>query len=202
MTIWPSLTTVVPYRNRREHLEQFLHHMQCWDVGKLVIVEQADEKPFNRGKLLNIGALEHPNKIYCFHDIDMLPIEVKYEAIMGITQLAKSELQLRDYLGGVTMFSHRAFAKLGGYHNDYFHRAEDNEMMFNIKRSYFKVAYSFGEFRTLPHPRTGPEFDKVLWRKAQLPRDKNMLATCEYEIAEHVTITKPGFSYTHLKVRL
>ena len=51
---------VVPYRNRREHLNQFIpsisNHLKKQKIPyEIIVVEQADGKPFNRGKLLNIG---------------------------------------------------------------------------------------------------------------------------------------------------
>ena len=48
---------VVPYRNRREHLNHFIPSIttilkeQNIDY-EVIIVEQADDKPFNRGCLL------------------------------------------------------------------------------------------------------------------------------------------------------
>jgi hypothetical protein len=188
---------IVPYRDRVAHLEIFLDHMFVYNPrANIVIVEQADDKPFNRGKLLNIGFIEYfGDSHYCFHDVDKLPIFVSYDPRPGITQLASSDIQKKDYLGGVTMFNSTVFELLGGYHNDYFHRAEDNEMMFNIKRSRFQVKNSFGRFKDLPHPRTGIEFDPVLWRKAMEPRlFHDQLARCRYEVLEK--------SPTHLKVLL
>ena len=51
---------VVPYRNRREHLNHFIpsisNHLKKQKIPfEIIVVEQADDKPFNRGKLLNIG---------------------------------------------------------------------------------------------------------------------------------------------------
>jgi hypothetical protein len=161
----------------------------------IIIVEQSYDKPFNRAKLLNIGFLETAATHYCFHDIDMLPVKVDYTETSGVTQMAYSNIQRVNYLGGVTMFDHRTFIESGGYHNEYFHRAEDNEMMFNLS---VPVTNRFGIFRQLPHARTGSEFIPELWAKAQLPRSVNMLETCKYAVAEREE--KDG--YVHLKVIL
>jgi hypothetical protein len=58
-----KLAIVVPYRDREEHLKKFLPAMKKCDFlndidYEILIVEQEDGKPFNRGKLLNVGAIE------------------------------------------------------------------------------------------------------------------------------------------------
>lgn len=193
------LAIIVPYRDRKSHLDQFIPHMNKYlPDAKVVIVEQEDDKPFNRGRLLNVGFLEINPLCFVAHDIDMLPSKVDYSSWLGITQLADSNIQQTSYLGGVTMFDAFAFRLAGGYHNDFFHRAEDNELMFHLQRRGLGVNYRVGIFTNLPHPRTGPEFIPELWQKAQLPRTKNMLKTCEYQL-----ISKEVFdSYIHLKVSL
>lgn len=193
------LAIIVPYRDRKEHLAQFIPHMNKFiPDAKIVIVEQADVKPFNRGKLLNVGFKETDSFYYCFHDVDHLPISVPYVCSPGVNQLAYSNIQTSNFLGAVTMYDKQTFEKSEGYHNDYFHRAEDNEQMTNLLLKRIFVSHRFGTFHQLPHPRTGPEFIPELWAKAQLPRTKNMLATCEYDV-----ISKEVFeTHTHLKVLL
>lgn len=194
-----SLAIIVPYRDREEHLKIFVPYMKMYLPGdEIIIVEQADEKHFNRAKLLNIGFLNHKSDYYVFHDIDMLPIQVGYSERDGVTQIAFSDIQLIDYLGAVTMYERNIFIKSEGYHNDYFHRAEDNEMMFNLKSKKIPVLNRFGIFKQLQHERNGPEFIPELWEKAQLPRTKNMLETCEYKLISKEV--KEG--YTHIKVLL
>lgn len=179
---------VVPYRDRQAQLDVFIQHMQTFHKGiDLCIVEQTNEKPFNRGKLLNIGFLENQlYKRYIFHDVDMLPLRVNYTAKYNnvpVLQLAASAIQRIDYLGGVTRFTNHAFKAAGGYHNDYFHRAEDNEMMFNLKRLGMHVLNKPGKYSVLEHERKGPEFDPALWHKAQQKRTiQNQLTVCQYEV--------------------
>lgn len=180
---------IVPYRNREQHLGIFLAHMiKRYSSIPICIVEQSDNKPFNRAKLLNIGFLENPKySHYIFHDVDMLPIDVTYtiKYTVPIVQLASSTIQLFGYLGGVTRFTKMAFIKSGGYNNNYFHRAEDNEMMFNLKRLGMNVIMKPGMFKYLAHERKGPEFDPGLWELAKKPREvQNNLSkeACRYTI--------------------
>lgn len=193
------LAIITPYRNRADHLAQFIPHMNKYlPEEKIVIVEQGDEKPFNRGKLINVGFLETDSFYYCFHDVDHLPISVPYVCASGVNQLAYSNIQTSNFLGAVTMYDRDTFIRSEGYHNDYFHRAEDNEMMTNLMLKRIFVSHRFGSFEVLPHPRTGPEFIPELWQKAQLPRTKNMLKNCEYQL-----IYKEVYdTHVHLKVTL
>jgi len=194
------LTIIVPYRDREEHLKKFIPHINKYvPDAKIFVVEQGGKDEFNRGRLLNIGVLENPGSgFYCFHDVDTLPLQVDYTTSLGVTQLASSDIQKVDYLGGVTMFDKNIFLISGGYHNDYFHRAEDNEMMFRLKQLKIRVRNRFGLFQQLPHERSGPEFMPELWQKAQLRRTKDMLKTCKYDLI-HRGIHD---THTHIKVML
>lgn len=63
---------IVPYRDRAEHLAKFIEHYK--GVLPIYVIEQADGKPFNRAKLLNVGFLEF-GRYYdyaIYHDVDML----------------------------------------------------------------------------------------------------------------------------------
>lgn len=55
----------IPYRGREEQLERFISHISNYMniihptiKYKIVILEQNNKHPFNRGKLLNSGFLE------------------------------------------------------------------------------------------------------------------------------------------------
>ena len=72
---------VVPFRQQREfdrerHLRTFLTHMAWFmEAGHhVIIVEQTDDgRGFNRGMLLNIGALCCDDAHLILHDVDLLP---------------------------------------------------------------------------------------------------------------------------------
>lgn len=199
------MTIIIPYRNRPGHLSQFIPHMRAYlPDAQIIVVEQGDDKPFNRGKLVNIGYLETKPAFLVAHDVDMLPVDVDYSPVPGVTQLAGSKIQLRDYLGGVTMFDWATFERLGGYNNEYFHRAEDNECRFNLQRLKIPVLELHGKFKELHHERKAPEFIAALWQKAQKPRlVQNQLGICKYEVVlkDLVTDSQTG-QYTHIKVCL
>jgi hypothetical protein len=190
------MTLLVPYRDREEHLKEFVSALGS--LHDIVIIEQCDENPFNRGKLINVGYLEMKPDEFAANDIDIIPQHHPPPLPGCVVQVVFSMIQTKDYLGGCTVYDGDTFKRAEGYHNDYFHRAEDNEMMFNLKRMGIPVANCLYQFRELPHPRTSPEFIPELWAKAQLPRTKNMLKTCEYELISKEV--KEG--YTILRVLL
>ena len=81
-----KLGIIVPYRDRESHLTKFIENVSPYLKSKkikheIIVVEQTDDKPFNRGKLLNIGYIK-AKELGCgyivFHDVDMIPIEVDY----------------------------------------------------------------------------------------------------------------------------
>jgi hypothetical protein len=147
-----KLGVIVPYRDRQEHLEKFIKQLPSYLNNnnveyELIIVEQSDNKPFNRGKLLNIGYLE-AKKLGCdyvvFHDVDMIPIDVDYSYSDIPLHLAtefelendkSKNLSFEDYFGGVTMFSNTAFEKINGYSNLYWGWGfEDDDLLFRSKK--------------------------------------------------------------------
>ena len=75
-----KLAIIVPYRDREEHLARFVPHMEKFmlDKGieyKIFVVEQNDDRPFNRGWLINIGydiSSQQGYDYFCFHDFDLI----------------------------------------------------------------------------------------------------------------------------------
>lgn len=66
-------TIVIPYRNRRAHLDCVLTRFRDFPV---VVVEQCDAHPFNRGALLNAGyckARDNGAERVILHDCDLVP---------------------------------------------------------------------------------------------------------------------------------
>lgn len=159
---------IVPYRNREKHLEKFIPEISQYlrkqrIQYEIIIVDQDDNKSFNRGKLLNIG-FQKAEELGCtyvaFHDVDMLPIDADYSEVDKPTHIAthfegEMERTLSDsYFGGVTLFPIDDFKKLNGYSNKYWGWGyEDDDLLqryrlnfdnHNIKKVYQKVSNSVG----------------------------------------------------------
>ena len=139
-----KLCIVVPYRDRAQHLEQFIPAVTEYLADKdipytILIVEQTDGRPFNRAKLLNVGYAHTKGKFdyYVFHDVDMLPIDADYDYCENPTHLAaKAEqfnynLPYHTYFGGVTLFDKKSFVKTNGYANDYWGWGAEDDDMYN-----------------------------------------------------------------------
>ena len=139
-----KLGIVVPYRKRPGHLRKFRDAISTYlkdTQYELIIVEQNDDLPFNRGKLLNIGFQQATRKLcdyVVFHDIDMLPIDVDYSysdvPIHLATGFSNSDREIFDtYFGGVTLFPVDLFKKVNGYSNEYWGWGfEDDDLLMRL----------------------------------------------------------------------
>ena len=153
-----TLAIIVPYRDRPTHLKTFVKYMKKYLTNyginefKIFVVEQGDNRPFNRGKLLNIGAdlsMKMGYEYLCFHDVDLLPITGDYTYSEFPTSLI-SEVEDKDgdilfrYFGGVTMFDSEDFKSINGYSNQYwgwgfedddlFHRVTHGGLFFDVEK--------------------------------------------------------------------
>ena len=172
-----KLSIVVPYRNREEHLKQFVPYMEEYLVKEgihfhIYIIHQADNKPFNRAKLLNVGYKESEDSDYfAFHDVDMLPIDSDYSYIDCPTHLATRaeqfgfRLPYDGYFGGVTLFDKESFIKINGYSNEYWGwGAEDDDVLLRCSIMGVSASRKDCGYRSLSHDRNIPQdlYDKNL----------------------------------------
>jgi predicted glycosyltransferase involved in capsule biosynthesis len=201
-----KLAIVVPYRNRREHLEMFLPHIKKYLDGqnvlhKVYIIEQEEGKAFNRAKLLNIGFLEADKDCdyFVFHDVDMIPQNVDYGYQELPTHLAAAASQFNyglpydGYFGGVTMFSRKSFLKVNGYSNEYWGwGAEDDDILYRCHLADLKVQrQSPGILKSLTHDRIIDEkeyhknIDRIreMWSK-KLDWENEGINSCKYSVVE------------------
>lgn len=208
------LSIIVPYRDREEHLGKFIPYMESTDFlsgidYEILIVEQ-DDKPFNRGKLLNVGAIESPKaSYYCFHDVDMLPVLSDYSYVEVPTHLAAEaeqfgyKLPYPGYFGGVTLFDKHNFIKANGYSNDYWGwGAEDDDVMYRCLVRGISPARKNGRYRSLNHSREIKQdlynenlkkyFDfknSTETEKIQEKINSDGLTSLKYEILEEKTLS-------------
>jgi glycosyltransferase involved in cell wall biosynthesis len=165
-----KLSIVVPYRNREEHLKQFVPYMEEYLAKEgipfhIYIIHQSDDKPFNRAKLLNVGYKESEGFDYfAFHDVDMLPIDSDYSYIDCPTHLATRaeqfgfRLPYDGYFGGVTLFDKESFVKINGYSNGYWGwGAEDDDVLLRCSIMGVSASRKDCGYRSLSHDRNIPE---------------------------------------------
>jgi hypothetical protein len=112
---------------------------------QIFIIEQSDDKPFNRGKLLNVGykyACKNECDYFVFHDVDMLPEDVDYsysdKPLHLATHLQEHDYETTffDYFGGVTMFNKEDFNLINGFSNEYWGWGfEDDDLLIRCLES-------------------------------------------------------------------
>ncbi len=178
----PHLKIVVPYRDREKQLRQFLPHMRDYFAGRgiayhIVIAEQEDGLPFNRGAIKNAGFLLGGESDYtCFHDVDYLPLEADYgwtesptglvwagaESIpikaSGPTQYIKPDMT--KFFGGAVLIPDALFRQVNGYSNQYWGWGyEDTDLVNRFQAANITVVRQGGSFRPLRHDNEGYEAD-------------------------------------------
>jgi len=132
---------IVPYRNRVGQLNVFLSHMKYLledlpvEEYRIYIVHQADNRPFNRGAMRNIGFLEGKKEFpdtykeidFVFHDLDNL---VGVKNIVAFTTNPNEVNHIYgnyegENLGGIFVMQGADYEKSGGYPNFWGWGSED-----------------------------------------------------------------------------
>jgi len=165
-----KLIVLVPYRHREKQLEKFPSMLKDFlkkqsIENEIWVIEQADDgKPFNKGQLVNIGALltQERGNYFCLHDIDMLPEISDYGYINHPTLLANSISQFDEapnhetYFGGVILFPKEDFFSINGFSNQYWHwGAEDDDLLIRcLLKGLTPVAYKEGRYGSLIHKKS------------------------------------------------
>ena len=169
----PTVYIIVPYRNRDEHLRRFLEHMARYFRARCVhilVVEQADSAPFNRGALLNVGVrlLRSHTDWVIFHDVDMLPLDMRdaYSTPGSMRHLATRAEQFGfvlpylNYFGGVLVANLAVFEAVNGFSNDYQGwGCEDDDLFLRVRLGGFSIDRAPVRFSSLFHPRSLPGVD-------------------------------------------
>jgi hypothetical protein len=126
-------TILVPFREqveqkRGQQLKKFLNHIHRYHPDwKVIVIEQSnDDRKFNRGALLNIGAKLAETDHVIFHDVDLLPlikISPYYTAIpkkpIHIGKIWSTKYDSPSFLGGILSISIEDIKKTNGYPNKF-----------------------------------------------------------------------------------
>jgi hypothetical protein len=180
------LAIIIPYRNRRHHIAKLLPHLisyfhRCHRTDildtRVVVVEQADDLPFNRGALLNAGFLTVENEVdyVCFHDVDYLPMWADYSYPSSPTRivwwgmnkrplragdLSRQTIAPRKGLGAVTLFTTQTFRAINGCSNRYQGWGfEDKDLAARCAMHGFAIGQRDGTFIPLDHDNAGFQND-------------------------------------------
>tara|TARA_R110000772_G_scaffold214526_2_gene325083 strand:- start:527 stop:1924 length:1398 start_codon:yes stop_codon:yes gene_type:complete len=141
-----KLGVCVPYRNREEHLHQFIprvgKHLKEQGIEfQMYFAHQVDDKLFNRGAMKNIAA-KHAFEDGCdyivWHDIDMIPekdVDYSYNKENPIhlaTRISQMDygLKYHEYFGGAVLFTKEQVEATNGYSNDYWDWGMEDDDLF------------------------------------------------------------------------
>jgi len=166
-----KLGVCVPYRNREQHLKQFIptvsKFLKSKDIDfKIYFAHQVDDKLFNRGAMKNIAA-KHAFEDGCdyivWHDIDMVPEDDTCDYSFPndnpqhiAVRISQSEYQLKyeEYFGGAVVFSKEQVERTNGYSNDYWDWGmEDDDLFWRcVKEGYSnKTKLDYSEERVVAY---------------------------------------------------
>lgn len=208
-----KVTIVVPYRNRKQHMNQFIDmfRKRFSDIDSeftLVFVEQCNEKPFNRGKLLNVGMKEFYNKTDYFinHDIDILPnmeciksIYDTHELDYDITRISSPH---EDSCGRLIKFARNVLDTMNGYPNDIWGWGiEDRAFYFRCKYMNRKISSRMNNifsFEFLNHASNACEYLNEKKKQSELWSDKFLNQLSKEELS--FMINKNGFNDVEYRV--
>lgn len=187
---------IIPYRDREHHLKIFVQYYKyLLPDADLFIIEQSNEKNFNRGKLLNIGFNEYGKKYEycCFHDVDMLgiPGKVDYSYPKYPTHIATHASQFGykmpypNYFGGVSLIRSDQMIKVNGYSNEMWGwGCEDDEFHKNIVINGLVALRRECWFESLPHgnSQNNDLYTKNFQLLKSIRASTDGLSKCEYKI--------------------
>ena len=176
------LSIIVPYRDREEQLGTFLRHLLTYFARdkvdrftpyRVTVVEQDDDRPFNKGKLCNVGfdLTRDIADYFCFHDVDYLPVWADYsypDAPMRIIWYGADVVPYDEgasveikhdydrYFGGVVLFTRADYLAVNGFSNQYEGWGfEDGDLRFRCATAGLEVKYRDGTFQPLRHKNAG-----------------------------------------------
>lgn len=196
---------IIPYRDRKRHLDLIVPHLRRWIKNdfEILVIEQSNQHPFNRGKLLNIGFLNRSETSthIVTHDVDMLAQKngcrtcgkqshngVDYSFKKGAVHLAGKASQFNGrmpyptYFGGVTSFDIETFKAINGYSNDFWGwGAEDDDIYNRVIKAGIKPGFLAYTFTSLFHKKQDFSNHK---RNLSLLHAGNQsgLSNCDYQI--------------------
>ena len=221
---------IIPYRKREKHLEYFVTNTvplikQHLPHTKVVIVEQANDKLFNRGKLLNVGFMEYKDKTKYFitQDVDINPTVEILKEYYGHEVLNKKVWGIYtsacNTLGGIIKIRNEDIFAVNGFPNDIWGWGSEDKALQNrtelfniVKITNFTpkmkdAQLKFKRFNDIDdrnrknngknHQYNYIDFAKFSKEKKQTEIMKNGLCNIKYHI---VTIETVGDIIEHIKV--
>ncbi|CAH2090440.1 unnamed protein product [Euphydryas editha] len=150
-----STAVIVPYRDRAEQLRGFLVYMHMFLRRqhihyRIYVVEQVDSRPFNKAKLMNIGAVAAMRAGYpclVFHNVDLLPLKPGnlYACTKLPRHMSSSINKFRFVLpylklfGGAISIASKQFNEINGMSNEYFGLNGEDDLFSRLESHKIKL---------------------------------------------------------------
>lgn len=161
-----KLSVIVPYRDRKVALDILIPNLIGYinkqlENYEIIVVEQGDNNPFNKGKLNNIGfKLKSNDSTYvCFHDVDLIPEFSDYSYPEKPSHLSShcsqfAYVNIQDkIMGGVILFSNEHYEQVNGFSNEYegWGKEDDDLYLRCEKENLTPYKHPFGRYFSVPH---------------------------------------------------
>jgi hypothetical protein len=210
---------IIPYRDRSEHLEEFVKSFSNLYQDKdceFIFVHQCDTRPFNRGAMKNIGFLEfskyRPDGLFIFNDIDVLPT---YDGSI-VYDTAKGQVRHPAYgvanvnLGGICCFWKDEFDAVNGFPNYWGWGPEDMCIKWRVSERKITIDESnhaqlnSSKCKRLDHKRDPkePEYDreghKIFNQEKKTKVSKDGIKNIKYEVIS-ITDVAPRMKMYNVK---
>ncbi|MEM1336650.1 MAG: galactosyltransferase-related protein [Bacteroidota bacterium] len=137
------LKVIVPYRNRVIQLEHLIpilyaHLTQTLQEDfEICVIEQIDQKEFNKGCLFNTGFLEtndNKDNYFCFHDVDLIPKSINADYSRPSSNTIVHPYGYKHCLGGKMLLNHNTYVKMNGFSVKYWGWGyEDSDFLLRAK---------------------------------------------------------------------
>ncbi|KPJ02539.1 Beta-1,4-N-acetylgalactosaminyltransferase bre-4 [Papilio xuthus] len=198
-----SVAILVSYRNRQSQLDIFIPYMHNFLRKQgihytIYIIEQQDDKPWNKGLLYNIGAKQAiADRFPCLilHDIDLLPLDIGnlYSCLQEPRHMSASIDKFRfvltyDYLvGGALAIRSDQYIAVNGFSNKFEGwGGEDDDFAGRMKAKNLKVLRyprELSRYTMLAHPQEqkNSERSRIL-SENQMNYSKDGLGNAEYSV--------------------
>ncbi|CRK86550.1 CLUMA_CG000159, isoform A [Clunio marinus] len=171
----PSFSTaiIVPYRKREEQLKQFINYIHNFLRKqqihyKIFVIEQGDDKPFNRAKLFNIGsryALKENFPCLVMQDIDLMPLNLGniYACTKRPRHMSSSldtfrfNLPYYGLVGGAIAIATEDFVNINGFSNVFQGWGGEDDDLYKrlLNKNYRIIRFhpSYAQYTMLKHTR-------------------------------------------------
>jgi len=159
-----KLSIIIPYRDRKNALEKIIPSLHSYvsrqvENYEIIVVEQDNNKPFNKGLLNNIGYTKSSGDYICFHDVDLLPEYADY-SYPSVPSHISSHCSQFNYvnipdkiMGGVVLFNKDHLIKVNGYSNQYEGWGKEDDDLYErcVREGLVPYKHPFGKFFSVSH---------------------------------------------------